>query len=94
MSDLKSCPFCGHQPTIERWHGGGPQKRMIHCDHDDCEVHPKVTGHTLVKAMVAWNCRTRPRLGTYTREEFEADGSGGQGMSRISTPPRGGNGGG
>jgi len=51
------CPFCGSQPTIEHWHGGGPQKRLVGCDNDDCLVCPDVTGATKKKALASWNQR-------------------------------------
>lgn len=44
--DLKGCPFCGASPEMQFWHGGGPNKRMISCPGDDCEVRPMVSGET------------------------------------------------
>ena len=57
-ADALSCPFCGNQPTIEPWHGGGPRKRLIACQHDDCDVSPMVTGSTRGQALARWNRRT------------------------------------
>jgi hypothetical protein len=55
--DLTQCPFCGASPQIEFWHGGGPQKRMISCGGDDCEVNPMVTGETKRSAIAKWERR-------------------------------------
>jgi len=54
------CPFCGGQPIIEPWHGGGPRKRMVHCAAEDCAVNPQVSGATSAKALKKWN-RREPR---------------------------------
>jgi len=55
--DLTQCPFCGASPEIKFWHGGGPQKRMIGCSGDDCDVYPFVTGETLRSAIAKWERR-------------------------------------
>ena len=57
MADLKPCPFCGSAPTVERWHGGGTEKRMIACVADACHVAPGVTGETPREAAERWNER-------------------------------------
>lgn len=57
LYDLLPCPFCGHNPTMEHWHGGGPQKRAISCENDDCAAAPMVTGSTARKAAEKWNQR-------------------------------------
>ena len=51
------CPWCGSQPTIEPWHGGGPHKHAVHCDSEDCKAGPMVTGETRSKAIAAWDRR-------------------------------------
>lgn len=51
----KRCPFCGHVATVEKWHGGGPQKTMVHCE--GCYVSPGVTGPTRKTAIKRWNER-------------------------------------
>jgi len=51
------CPFCGCQAEIERWHGGGPDKRLVRCANDECGPQPSVTGETYAEALAAWNTR-------------------------------------
>jgi hypothetical protein len=55
--DLTQCPFCGSSPEIEYWHGGGPNKRMIACRNDDCDVNPGVTGENERAAVAKWERR-------------------------------------
>lgn len=51
------CPFCGSTPTIQPWHGGGPQKRMIDCANEGCHVSPSVCASTKRLAVARWNTR-------------------------------------
>lgn len=62
MSLLAGCPFCGEIPEIHRWHGGGPQKTVVNCRRDACEVQPSVCRPTRRKAVAAWNKRQRPQV--------------------------------
>lgn len=54
---VKPCPFCGHFPTVQPWHGGKPTKKMISCDNLNCAVSPQVTGETKAEAVEHWNTR-------------------------------------
>ena len=55
--ELLGCPFCGNVPTVDPWHGGGPRKRIVHCENEACDVCPMVTGSTRAKAVEKWNTR-------------------------------------
>ena len=58
--EAKPCPWCGQQPYIQHWHGGGPQKRLISCDTPECDVSPDVTGTSRKSALAHWNERRVP----------------------------------
>lgn len=60
--DAFGCPFCGEQPAIEPWHGGGPDKKFISCGNEQCEVAPQVSGETRSLALAAWNTRSLPEM--------------------------------
>jgi len=55
--DALPCPFCGRQPTIQPWHGGGPRKRMVGCGSNECCVNPGVCGASRKTALANWNQR-------------------------------------
>ncbi len=55
----RPCPFCGSQPSIEPWHGGGPRKRLIGCDNLTCAAMPIVTGSNQARALAKWNWRPK-----------------------------------
>lgn len=54
---LKPCPFCGVDPIIEPWHGGGTTKRRVGCENDYCWVMPSVTGPNSTAVAKRWNER-------------------------------------
>lgn len=57
-ADALPCPFCGAQPIISPWHGGGRQKRMVACVNDEgCDLQPGITGNTRREALARWNRR-------------------------------------
>ena len=51
------CPFCNSLPTIQKWHGGGPRKRLVRCSDEYCPVQPSVSGSTARRALGRWNTR-------------------------------------
>jgi len=57
LSQALACPFCGEQPLIVPWHGGGPRKRNVFCANDTCLVQPGVCGTTENRALENWNYR-------------------------------------
>jgi hypothetical protein len=70
MTKPLGCPFCGVEPTIEPWHGGG-RKRMVVCENTTCHVGPQVSGGTRAVAIARWNQRATTG---------EAEGAGGRGL--------------
>ncbi len=54
---LKPCPFCGAPAGMQKWHGGGPKKRLVFCESDTCAVAPSVCGETPSEAAELWNHR-------------------------------------
>ena len=61
-SEALPCPFCGQQPTIQPWHGGGPRKRLVTCPaneegHEPCWIIPSACESTRARALAAWNYR-------------------------------------
>jgi hypothetical protein len=55
--DAKPCPWCGTKPVMEPWHGGGPNKHLVHCVSVRCEVLPSVSGESPREAILLWNRR-------------------------------------
>ena len=51
------CPFCGADPNVIPWHGGGKRKRMVVCQNDACHIGPSVTGSTRARAVARWDDR-------------------------------------
>ena len=56
---LKSCPWCGHIPTIQPWPIGPPGQYRVLCENGLCPAIPEVVAETKRKAINAWNRRTR-----------------------------------
>ena len=54
MTELKPCPFCGGEATVQEWEGG----YYIECLNPDCDVSPATADFDAEKeAIVAWNRR-------------------------------------
>lgn len=56
------CPFCGDQPVMQAWHGGGPRKVVIECVSDFCYAQPGVSGESPTIALRRWNHRSKKEL--------------------------------
>jgi hypothetical protein len=52
--DAKPCPSCGQQPTIGKWYGRGPMRRLISCGNG-CWGGRAVAGNTKAEALERWN---------------------------------------
>ena len=58
MTDLRPCPFCGGEPTLNRCDFCGELVFTIYCDNDDCrEVAATDDYETEAEAAAAWNRR-------------------------------------
>jgi len=58
MPDLKPCPFCGGEATIEPWHSPTKDSFMVSCTNDPpCNVLPRTVGQTWEQAVEHWNTR-------------------------------------
>lgn len=55
--NLLPCPFCGAPAEMVMWHGGGPDKRLVSCSSDACDVQPTVSGESPKEAAARWNRR-------------------------------------
>jgi hypothetical protein len=62
MNRPLQCPFCGGIPKVEPWHGGGPDKHLVHCTTLRCHVGPGCSGETKDQAVNRWNRRAKPRV--------------------------------
>ena len=55
---LKPCHYDPkHEIVVEPWHGGGPDKHMVSCVDESCDLSPGVTGETKAEAIERWNNR-------------------------------------
>lgn len=54
---LLGCPWCGREPFVEKWHGGGPLKTRVTCDNPYCPANPSVCQSTKAAAVRLWNNR-------------------------------------
>ena len=58
---LKPCPFCGADAEMVKWHGSGPQTRLVGCSNQEgphlCHVGPMVVGGSPAVAARRWNKR-------------------------------------
>ena len=56
MTELKNCPFCGHEPAVDETE---PNRWLICCNNDRCRMDVFTDGMTSREAAItAWNART------------------------------------
>lgn len=78
MTHLLQCPFCGGEPIMEPWHGGGVRKKRVSCDNEECFVQSGVTGANIKVAASRWNTRLNNSTGIVETAVFDvAQASGG-----------------
>jgi len=65
--ELKSCPFCGGQPTWRKTkikhcqsHGDPYQDHILLCAKPKCEISPMIQGNNKERLINTWN--TRPTV--------------------------------
>lgn len=71
MTHLLPCPFCGCEPIMEPWHGGGVRKKRVGCDNEDCFIQPAVTGTNIKVATTKWNTRLNNATGVVEAAVFD-----------------------
>jgi hypothetical protein len=73
VRQLVGCPWCGHEPLVEKWHGGGPRKTRVGCDNPYCPANPSVCQSTRAAAVRLWNKR-HPNAQGHVLTRSEAEG--------------------